>query len=87
MGTASWSREDAWMGLLLNVLVVPGLGTVMVTRAWVGYLQTLLSAVGVALLVSPTELARGCGIGLLVGLLAWSLDSSVRAICAARRRS
>ena len=78
--STSWTRRDAWWGLGLNALVLPGLGTVIVTRAWSGFAQVLGSTVASALILSRSHMALGVGFGLLIGVAAWSVDSSVRAL-------
>jgi len=78
--STTWTRREAWWGLALNTVVFPGLGTVVVTGAWAGFVQTVASVIGLAALVTGDATAFGLGIGLLAGVAAWSIESSVRAL-------
>lgn len=42
-------RSTAWTCLMANVLVLPGLGSILAGRRWSGYLQAVLALLGFAL--------------------------------------
>jgi len=65
--TPKISKGIAYVGLLLNILIIPGLGSIVGRRNKVGALQLILSIIGIILTMTGT----GAITGIPVYLATW----------------
>jgi TM2 domain-containing membrane protein YozV len=69
------TQTIAIVALLLNLLVLPGLGTIIAKRVKTGVIQLVLFVVGI-----PLVLAFGLGLLLMLGAWIWSLVTGIQLI-------
>ena len=78
------STDTAWLSLFANVLVLPGLGTLLLGRRLLGGAQLLFTLLGLWLVLSDGAFTEAFALGLLVGALVWATATAVSALSSAR---
>ena len=68
----------AIVGLILNILVLPGLGTIIAGRTKPGVIQLVLSIVGLGLTL--TIIGAIIGIPLIIAMWIWALVSGIKIV-------
>lgn len=68
------SRSEAWTCALINQLAFPGLGTILATRRWSGYAQSVIMVVGFFLTMG----FMACYFASLIGFMMRSNGGEIR---------
>lgn len=76
--TRKISRGIAIVGLILNILILPGLGSLIGGRIGLGIIQLIFSLIGFAL--SLTIIGIVIGIPLIVAMWIWALVTGIQLI-------
>ena len=72
------SQGIAIVGLLLNILILPGLGSLIGGKTTAGVLQLVLSLIGLGLIF--TLIGAVVGIPLLIAMWIWALVTGIQLI-------